>query len=344
MPATGQRKLKILVTGGTGFLGSYVVPLLRDVYEVSVLSRSNKTEVRGDLCQWNAGLDLEKLRTEKFDIFLHMAGLYDLTAAHVDCFQHNISAVGTALKVAAALEIPVFINTSSVAAAINAVLPTVKPYDLNFARPFPDPYAESKALGEQVIQNWPAPFRLKLNLRLGVLVGDTAGGKIARVDGPYHAPFAFERLRNFIEKFPTALLLPGSDKQHLPLVPVNHAAQAILRFCQWSTKKENDTVYKSFHLTPHEGLGVRELYLSTLKQLYIRNKGIKLVHQIPTYLIKQISQRAFRFPKEELSYLLHFPQYDSVETKEILGRQWCPEFREYEKAFWSGYEKYISNR
>nr|BFD68290.1 hypothetical protein HAGR004_33120 [Bdellovibrio sp. HAGR004] len=43
-------KPRILVTGGTGFLGKRVLPLLREKFEVDVLSRSGKTEVQGDLC------------------------------------------------------------------------------------------------------------------------------------------------------------------------------------------------------------------------------------------------------------------------------------------------------
>ena len=72
------KKLKILVTGGTGFLGKQVVPLLRQNNIVDVISRADGAEIKGDLTQWNAGLDIEKLREKKYDIFLHMAGLYDL--------------------------------------------------------------------------------------------------------------------------------------------------------------------------------------------------------------------------------------------------------------------------
>jgi nucleoside-diphosphate-sugar epimerase len=331
------------VSGGTGFLGRVIVPRLREKFDVHVISRSGRTEVRGDLCQWNAGLDIEALKKIKFDIFLHMAGLYDLTATHVDCFHHNISATGTALRVADLLNIPVFMNTSSVAAGINTVLPTVKPYDLNFARSFPDPYSESKALAEQLIQNWSASFRLRVNFRLGVLIGDSVNGEIQRIDGPYHTPAAFERLKKFIEGFPTALPLPGDERRRLPLVPVDKAAEAILSFCEWSLHPEN-TGYQSFHITPREGLAVRDLYNSTLKHLFIRNKGITLVESVPKPLMAQISKLAFRFPKEELNYLLSFPQYDSAETQAVLGEEWCPEFKDYEKAFWSGYEKYISHR
>lgn len=343
MSASSKKKIKILVSGGTGFLGEKVVPILRQQFDVQVISRSDVTEVRGDLCCWNGNLDIEKLKVEKFDIFLHMAGLYNLAASHVDAFQNNISATGNALKVANLLGIPVFINTSSIAAGINTSLPVVKPYDLNFSKPFPDPYAESKALAERVIQNWKGDFRLKVNLRLGILVGDTKTGKINRIDGPYHAPFSFSKLKGFIESIPAAVPVPGVLGKKFPLLPVDIAAEAIVKFCQWSITT-HETDYKSFHLTPKTGLEIRDLYLSTLKHLFIRASGVRLISRIPKWFLKVFSEFALKLPKEELNYLLLFPHYDSDDTESVLGNGWCPEFKDYEKAFWSGYEKYVSNR
>ena len=336
-------KLKILLTGGTGFLGQYVVPMLREFADVDVISRSTKAEVQGDLTCWNAGLDLEKLKNKKYDVFLHMAGLYELTASYMDCFLQNVAATGTALKVARELGIPVFMNTSSVAAGINSALAIAKPYDISFHSPFPDPYAESKALGEQLISNWSEHFRLCVNLRLGVLVGNTVDGKILRIDGPYHCPKALENLRRIIENFPTVLPMPGKDFQRLPLVPVDAAAEAIAGFVRWSQSPENID-YQSFHITPREGLPIAELYRRTLKHLFIPHKGITLVGKVPKTILAKISNWTIRFPEEELNYLLGFPLYDSSSTREVLGENWCPEFGEYEKTFWRGYDAYISNR
>lgn len=337
-------KLKILLTGGTGFLGQYVVPLLRDFAEVDVISRSaGEGRVQGDLTRWNAGLDLTALKNKKYDIFLHMAGLYDLTASRADCFLQNVAATGIALKIARELEIPVFMNTSSVAAGVNSELSIAKPYDMNFTRSFPDPYAESKALAEQLIVNWSEHFRLCVNLRLGVLVGDTQTGRILRIDGPYHCPRAIESLRLLIEKFPTALPLPGKPHQRLPLVPVNTAASAIAGFTKWSQALENRG-YQSFHITPKEGLAITELYKRTLRQLFIPHKGINLVGRVPKSILKKVSKWTIRFPEEELNYLLGFPLYDSLSTREVLGEDWCPEFADYETPFWRGYNAYLSNR
>lgn len=337
-------KPRILVTGGTGFLGKKVIPLLSEKFEVDVISRSKKTEVQGDLTAWNANLDLKSLKEKKYSLFLHMAGLYDLTASKVECYQHNVAAMGTALKVTEAIDIPFFLSTSTVAAAINSNLSLVKPYDLNFSKPFPDAYSESKALGEQVLQNWPIKsIQGRVNLRLGVLVGDTVRGEIERFDGPYHGMQAFGKIRSLIESLPTSLPLPGNEKIKLPLVPVDKAAEAIVYFCEWTLLKKPQG-YLSFHITPKEGLGVKDFYTFALRKQAIRNKGIFLVHNLSEGLLLKTSTMLAKLPKEELFYLMNFPHYETAETRAVLGEHWCPEFKDYEKPFWSGYEKFVSHR
>ncbi len=338
-----MKKVKVLLTGGTGFLGQRVLPGLSQIADVQVISRAENAEIRGDLTRWNAGLDLEALKKNKYDIFIHLAGLYDLSASHRDVFQQNVAATGTALKVARELNIPVFINTSSVAAAINSPLQMIRPFDLNFSRPFPDPYSESKALGEQIILNQSANFRLCINMRLGVLIGDSEKGMIHRIDGPYHAFRSLEKARKLIENFPAAFPLPGKASGRLPLVPVDKAAEAILGFVKWSQETEVKG-YQSFHVTPKEGLPIQDFYLKTLKHLLISHSGISLVNYIPKSILTKIAKWTVKFPEEQLNYLLMFPRYDSTKTIEILGQNWCPEFETYEKYFWRGYDEYISNR
>lgn len=338
-------KPRILVTGGTGFLGRFCLPLLEERFEVDLLSRKpGPGRVRGDLTRWNAGIeDLEPLRKRGYALFLHLAGLYDLNAGQVECFLNNVAGTSQALRLAHLLEIPRFINTSSVAAAVNAKLPVVKPYDLNFGSPFPDAYAESKALAEQMIFNWQENPVLRVNLRPGVLVGDSSSGSIDRIDGPYHAAQAVDRIRSFIEAAPGPFPLPGDDDVRLPLVPVDACARAVAKICEW-TLATDETGYKSYHLVPQSGLAVRDFYRSVLKHLFVRNRGFMLVNKVPEAILKKISNWTIQFPEAQLNYLMSFPKYDTSGAVRILGEDWCPEFTSYERAFWSGYEKFVSNR
>ncbi len=336
-----SQRLKVLMTGGSGFLGQHVQEALHSIADVDVISRSPKSEINGDLTKWNADIDLTTLKDSNYNIFLHMAGLYNLSASRHDVLLNNVVGTNTALKLASSLKIPVFINTSSVAAATNFSQKIVNPYDLSFSQPFHDYYAESKALSEQQIANWLSPIRLKINLRLGVLVGDTANGKIQRIDGPYHIGKIFSQLRTFIEKWKLPLPVPGNPKVRLPLVPVDIAAKAITDICLWSLNK-NDEGYKSFHIVPNEGIKVKDLYLSGLSHLKIKHNGLKLVEKIPQTLATKISQYTLGFPEEQLRYALSLPKFNSEETIKVLGKNWCPEFSDYEAQFWRGYEKFLS--
>lgn len=335
-------RLKILMSGGTGFLGTQVCAELRSIADIDVISRSAKDYLRGDLQKWDAGLDLPILRKKKYDIFLHLAGLYDLSATHCECFLNNVAATGTALKVSRELGIPVFINASSVAAGFNSTLPTVKPYDLNFSQAFPDAYSESKALVEQILINWQEHFRLIINLRFGVLVGDSQTGSIQRIDGPYHSADALQKLKGILNRG-NHFLLPGIESRRLPLVPVDAAARAVLGFVKWS-QVPSQKAYRSFHLTPAEGLSTRSLYQSTLQFMGFSDKKIHLMGRFPQKLLASASQLTLGLPEEEMKYLLGFPIYDSKDTQDILGTHWCPEFKDYEQAFWQGYNEYISHR
>lgn len=338
-----KKRVKILMTGGTGFLGKYVQELFHEDADIDVISRSPKADVIGDLTKWNAGINIEELSQKNYDAFLHLAGLYDLAASREEVLIHNVVGTSTALRIASLLKIPVFLNTSSIAAATNSLSAEVDPYELNFSRGFHDPYAESKALAEQQIQNWLGPVRAKINLRLGILVGDSINGKIARIDGPYHTARIFTQLKKIIESWKIALPVPGNSQVRLPLVPVDKAAQALVQITKWAVESQEQG-YKSFHVVPNEGLSVEELYLSTLKHFKIRHPKLILIQNIPDKIATEFSEYVLGFPKEQLRYTLHLPRYNSDTTRKILGSNWCPEFSTYEQAFWSGYEKYLSNR
>jgi UDP-glucose 4-epimerase len=359
-----EKPKSIFVTGGTGFLGKKVIELLQRHYAVTVLTRKKAATCQsdswqaepcqtdpglqikyivGDLKSWHAGLDTECLRPGQYDLMLHMAGLYDLRASQVDSYIHNVVATNHALALAQKLKIEKFIFTSSVAASINTDLRQVKPTDLDFTRPFPDYYSEAKALCEQMIHHWEDGPSLKINLRLGILTGDTEHGEIERVDGPYHAYRAFEKVRTFIENWPGVLPLPGDSERKLPFVPVDIAAKAIVKFCDWAIGNQTKGT-QNHHLTPTLGVGVRDFYTSILKNLSLHKiqtkKDIFLLEGWPLGVINPFAEHLLNFPKEELTYLLKIPSFETSSTRLILGENWCPEYAAYERKLWRGYQKF----
>lgn len=121
--------MKILITGGTGFLGPAVIAEIfkqfGDQTEITLVSRkklppSTSTQLHHlvcDLTNWNGGLEAEVMDSLKgnFEVMLHMAGLYNLRVSKEDAYLNNVFATHTALAIAQRLEIPVFAHVSTVA-------------------------------------------------------------------------------------------------------------------------------------------------------------------------------------------------------------------------------------
>lgn len=357
MPTT---RPKVLLTGATGFLGKSLVPLLTDTYDVHILSRSGPQgakpvqdhglrRIQADLTKWRCGLDEDQfsdLSSLDFVGLIHLAALYDLNADEDTIFLNNTVGTSHALALAQNLRIPTFINASSVATCINTskAAGQVDPYDLNFKAKFPDPYARSKAICELKIKNWnEEAIPTRINLRLGVLVGDTQNGTIERVDGPYLAPVFFKKAAPFLTRLPKTIILPGSPQSKLPLVPVDQAAQVIARVLSKALHKI-EPGYKSFHVVPNEGLSVEDLYLETLHHLSVPKKNIRLTRGVPRTWLEP-GANLIGFPSEQLAYIMDMPRFSSQELWDHLDCDTLiSEFSDYKDSFWRGYENYISNR
>jgi UDP-glucose 4-epimerase len=335
--------LKILVSGGTGFLGREVVPLLRARQQVTLLSRKPQVgpSLVADLTKWNAGLDEETI-SGQFDVFMHLSGLYDLRANDVELMKQNVFATQTAMTLAQAAKIPFFVNASTIAVTINQKILEVDPYELDLKNEFPDAYSRTKALAEDLVRNWKSPIK-RLNLRLGSLVGSTKGDSILRIDGPYHAPEALKKMRSLINFMPVPILLPGNTKSLLPILPVDTCAQAIVSLLDYEWQNLQVDGFKSYHVLPEQLPTISELYESCFKYQDIRN-SFHLSQAIPDSIAMKAAHWLAKFPKEEMTYLLKMPKLNSRSTRQILGENWCPRFSEYKSAFWKGYNKYVSNR
>jgi len=334
--------MKILITGSTGFLGRHVTSELdRRGIHWKGISRSGHQAYKGNIKSWNLGLKIDDLQNENFDALLHMGALYDLRAKPQELRMSNISGTLSALIVARKLGIPRFLNLSSIAAVVNSPDNDVGENELFLKNPFPDYYAETKAFGEQLVLQWSQYFESTFNLRMGILVGNTTEGEILRIDGPYHIPETFRKLKKYIYHNPLPLPLPGVNAKGAPIVPVDKAASAIAEVL---FKAPGCKGPQTLHMVPSKGVQVEELYQDSLNFLGLGHKKFNLVGKLPFRTDMIVSRWVAKMPEEEVNYLLKMPKFHTHTADAFLGENWCPLYSDYKDAFWRGYEKFIQNR
>lgn len=172
---------KLLFTGGTGFLGNNIKPVLDNAYEVTTIGISDKDEIKANFVN-----EIPKL-PERYDVVLHAAGkahIYPKTPEEIQAF-YDINHKGT-VNLCRALEktgVPksfIFISTSAVYGIDNGNYVT-EDYPLKGDTP----YARSKIMAEEFLQDWCKRNNVILTiLRPSLIAGENAPGNLgAMVNG-----------------------------------------------------------------------------------------------------------------------------------------------------------------
>lgn len=172
---------KLLFTGGTGFLGKNVMPLLQKVYEVTTCGITPEDMIQADLARMVPELP------QQYDIVLHAAGKAHVVPKTEDEKQlfYDINYQGTvnlcnALEQVGVPKALVFISTVAVYGCENGELITEE-HPLNGETP----YAKSKVMAEEYLTKWCSEHGVILGiLRPSLLAGKNAPGNLgAMVNG-----------------------------------------------------------------------------------------------------------------------------------------------------------------
>ena len=167
---------KLLFTGGTGFLGRNIKPILDKSYEVTTIGIMDN-----DMIKANFVTDTPRL-PEHYDIVLHAAGkahIYPKTEAERQAF-YDVNLNGT-IHLCDALEeigVPrafIFISTMNVYGEIPGNM------DTEDSRPLvgDSPYADSKIKAEEYLTRWCKKHNVILGiLRPSLLAGKGAPGNL----------------------------------------------------------------------------------------------------------------------------------------------------------------------
>ena len=153
-------KVKVLLTGGAGYIGSHVAKLLTKYdYEVIIIDNlfsSQPQKVYGKFYKLDLreeGKLLEIIKKEKPDIVLHFASFISVPESIEEPFTYYENNVGNTIKLLSAMKkagIKNFLFSSSAAVyGIPEIIPVPETADL---KPI-NPYGETKAMIEKILRD-----------------------------------------------------------------------------------------------------------------------------------------------------------------------------------------------
>ncbi len=149
--------MKILVTGGGGFLGSYIVKsLLEKKHEVSSLSRHiyphlEKLGVDNIVCDLTDKEAVEKLDLSGFEAIIHTAALAGVWGKKESYYQINYWGTQHLTEKAKSSQIKYFIYTSSPSVVFGKESISHGDESLDYPKKFYTHYAKTKAMAEKYI-------------------------------------------------------------------------------------------------------------------------------------------------------------------------------------------------
>ncbi len=253
----------VFVTGGTGFLGRFVIrELLQRGATVEALVRPRSADriraiaadlgaadrvipIPGDLAMPGLTHDPYEGRP---DHLVHLAAIYDMDADAEALASANVDGTRRVLQFAADHGAGTFHMISSVASAgdYSGAYPESDP---RHGQSFSHPYHRSKFDSEVLVRDTAEmPFRI---YRPGTVVGTTDTGETDKFDGAY----ALFPLVAALRALPSKAVVPVPRLGRLPTVPVDRCAQAIAEIALRAPESAGDT----FGLTATQDERVHEI-------------------------------------------------------------------------------------
>lgn len=321
--------MKILITGGTGFLGGYLVRELASQFEVVyVLSRRQNNElfkdlknvefINGDITNLEVVLVDEKIKADflnSIDVVLHAAALYELKVSYSDAFLQNVVGTQNILHLLNSMKnLKSFYYISTIAVGDPEAF-FLEEDTLPLRSKFTDAYSETKYLAEQIVRkNISSKFVTRI-IRPAIVIGDSVTGFMPKVDGPYLFTEAFNKFGHLF-KFVPMIPMSFNPRSKLPMIPVDHCA----RFIMLLIKREKfDKTLKTYHLVSLECPSLSEV----LRDLNVM-AGVKTYYlPVKENIFHNSLLKLLGIPSELLPFMFSRLSYDKTSTLEDL-----PEIKE----------------
>lgn len=330
---------QILLTGGTGALGSSILKLLAPHHTVWCLARSkggvsaheriyrvtrptsdgpNLNVIDGDITQPNCGIADDTLDNLKrfIDIIVHCAASIDF-ANEQEALTTNVVGLANILNVAHRLEVRDFRHVSTAYVAGDSLRFTEA--DLAKGQKFRNPYEQSKWTGEQMVHAWHGgSFSI---YRPSILIG-REDGTSPTFDGyygffrPIHSVAqALRRSASQGKQLPSDLIvlpdgtvefkfaIQASYTSTLNLVPIDWVASMMAGLISLPSKN------KTYHLTHPSPPLVSDVIYDSLRSLQVRGAHIVQTPEELTAITQKHSPLASRLQRQITNVLEHFVPY-----------------------------------
>jgi nucleoside-diphosphate-sugar epimerase len=344
--------MKVLLTGGTGFIGQALVQALAKEHQLFLLVRPEsmaKAEdlfraipdinlISGDLSEGDICSSISDLilLEEQVESIVHLGGQYQLDMSALDAYSHNIIGTQNLLFLAKKLSCLKAFHHISSYSVNGAPKKKVMENELNRNNILKDKYAASKLTAEIFVGQFDLPGVKKRVYRPGIVIGDTKVGKIQKIDGPYYfIDFVtkIKALHPWIEKlgfFP----FPCSKDSRFPIIPVDILANWLAQAVE---NPSSHTGLRTYHFIYEQNLLMKDFLEKTLELMGLN---------VPIKRIGRNSALKFflpllGFPAELMEYLYSTTDYDITQRQKDFPGFDEVGFEVYGKPMMKGHNQFV---
>jgi nucleoside-diphosphate-sugar epimerase len=342
------------ITGFPGFIATKLLTALRQEYPTShfyllVLKKekglaeqklkeddNNTFLVEGDILKKGLGIpdSLRKQITDKVTHCIHLAALYDLTAAYSPAYFCNVLGTDHVLEFAKdCMNLKRFCYYSTAYVSGNEKGQILESSLLQPAS-FRNYYEQTKHEAERNVRMLMNDLPITI-IRPGIIVGDSRNGETLKFDGPY---FMMQFLRRL-----SALPIPyiGRTSSKIHLVPVDFIVNASVYLMH-----SEQGVSKTYHLLSPYSPQIQDAYTLICKELIGKIPSWHMSRSLADRMLSiSFISKWLGVPRETLSYFSHEAEYDTSQLEHDLEGTGiaCPHFEEYVPAIVRYYKEHAAD-
>lgn len=296
--------MKVLVTGGSGFIGSRLLELIKKKYKASNFSKSKAgvkgiESIKGSITDEHAVFKAVKGK----DIVVHLAALIDETAGREKLFEVNVNGTMNIVEACRKFKVKQLIYLSSV--GVHGKIS--KEIDENAGLNPETDYEESKAESEKIVAD--------SGLNFTVL-------RAAMVYGPN------EYWKGILKQVKKGFPLIGSGKNTWQMIYVNDIVEAIA-FCI-----DNEKCFKQvFIIAENEKHSLKEVYEMMCKALKVAPKNKFIPYHAGLVLASLLAFTSKIKGKKSLiipSHVKRLVRERNYSTKKINSLGWKAKIKTFE--------------